>query len=146
MVLDLDIDFSMPDYGEFVDKGRRPGKQPPISAIKPWLQIKGIPEKFAFPIARNIGKKGIKAVPFFGTTIDSKIQELTSQLTIAYTKDLDNYIQKQIDQKVLITIMAITILSSPSNPIEPIFVEGGWNNSFVLDSNEVKFLFNEICW
>lgn len=35
--------------------------------------------------------------------------------------------------------MAITILSSPSNPIEPIFVEGGWNNSFVLDSNESSF-------
>lgn len=97
--VDLDIDFSMPDYGEFVDKGRGPGKQPPISAIKPWLQIKGIPEKFAFPIARNIGKKGIKAVPFFGTTIDSKIEQLTNQLTIAYTKDLDNYIQKQIDKK-----------------------------------------------
>jgi len=97
--LDLDIDFSMPNYGDFVDKGRRPGKQPPISAIKPWLQIKGIPEKFAFPIARNIGKNGIKATPFFGSTIDSKIEELTNQLTIAYTKDLDNYIQKQINKK-----------------------------------------------
>ena len=97
--LDLDIDFNMPDYGNFVDKGRGPGKQPPISAIKPWLQIKGIPEKFAFPIARNIGKRGIKATPFFGTTIDSKIGELTNELTIAYTKDLDNYIQKQIDKK-----------------------------------------------
>jgi len=30
--------------------------------------------------------------------------------------------------------MAITILSQPLNPIEPIFVEGGWNNSFTLNS------------
>lgn len=35
--------------------------------------------------------------------------------------------------------MAITILSTPNNPIEPIFVEGGWNNSYTLNSGSSSF-------
>jgi hypothetical protein len=50
----------------FVDEGRRPGKQPPVKPILSWIRNKHI--KFnkmsdnptAFIIARSIGKKGIK--------------------------------------------------------------------------------------
>jgi hypothetical protein len=96
----LDIEFQMPQYGQFVDGGRRPGKQPPISAISQWAQIRGIPQKAVFPIARKIGREGIKPTPFFQTSIDSNIEILTSQLEEAMVKDLDNYIQKQIDKNI----------------------------------------------
>ena len=61
----LDIEFQMPEYVEFVNRGRKPGKMPPISSIQQWTQIKGIPQKAAFPIAKKIAKEGIKATPFF---------------------------------------------------------------------------------
>lgn len=90
---DIDIEFSMVDYGQFVDKGRKPGKQPPISSISKWLAIKGIPQKFAFPIARKIGLKGIEPTPFFDSTISDKTRELISSLEIAYSKDIEVWIR-----------------------------------------------------
>jgi hypothetical protein len=47
------------DYFVFVDKGRRPGKQPPLDAIEAFCQKVGIPVSAAFPIAQSIGKIGI---------------------------------------------------------------------------------------
>ena len=67
------------DYFRFVDKGRRPGKQPPLRAIKQWTRIKLIPEKFAFPIARKIGKVGIKGINIINPTIDKLIIEFIPQ-------------------------------------------------------------------
>lgn len=96
---DLDIDFEMEDYGQYVDKGRFPGKQPPISSIKKWLSIRGIQQKYAFPIAKKIGTYGIKATPFFESTIEKKQQDLINELSDAFVKDLDLYFQKQIDSK-----------------------------------------------
>jgi len=48
------------DYLKWVDKGRRPGKYPPIKAISKWAQVKGISQEAVFPIARSIYKFGIK--------------------------------------------------------------------------------------
>lgn len=93
---DIDIEFSMVDYGQFVDKGRKPGKQPPISSISKWLAIKGIPQRFAFPIARKIGLKGIAPTPFFDSTISSKTRELINALEIAYSKDLTTWITNNL--------------------------------------------------
>jgi len=55
------INIIAEDYLKYVDAGRRPNsKQPPISAIKDWVRIKGLPQGAAFPIAKNIGKNGIE--------------------------------------------------------------------------------------
>jgi hypothetical protein len=48
------------DYLKYVDKGRKPGKYPPIKAIAKWVQVKGISKEAIFPIARSIYKFGIK--------------------------------------------------------------------------------------
>jgi len=93
---DFDIEFEMADYGVFVDSGRRPGKQPPISAIKPWLAIKGIPESAAFPIARAIGERGIPATPFFSVSIEKNEAALVQDLAIAYSQDVSNYLLKNL--------------------------------------------------
>ena len=95
----LDIEFQMPDYGEFVDKGRKPGKQPPLSNIQQWLTIRGIPQKAAFPIARKIGREGIKPTPFFETSINGGQDKLISDLEVAFTKDYEKYLEKQIKEK-----------------------------------------------
>ena len=70
----------MADYGTFVDQGRKPGKQPPISKIRQWLSIKGIPQKAAFPIAKKIGRYGIKPTPFFSITIQKHVKELEDKI------------------------------------------------------------------
>lgn len=60
------------DYLKFVDKGvsgtqrkyNTPfsyrSKKPPISVIKQWTRIKGIPEEAAFPIQNKIFRFGLK--------------------------------------------------------------------------------------
>jgi hypothetical protein len=50
----------------FVEKGRRPNRRmPPVGIIREWVLTKGMKAGAAFPVARAIGKRGIKARPFF---------------------------------------------------------------------------------
>lgn len=48
-------------YGLFVEKGRAPGKMPPIGAIRGWAARKGINP---YMLARAIARKGTKPHPF----------------------------------------------------------------------------------
>lgn len=62
--------FNTTAYGMPVELGRRPGKQPPSSALELWVRRKlGVPENrvksVAFLVARKIGRKGTKAVEMF---------------------------------------------------------------------------------
>jgi len=57
------------DYLHYVDKGRRPGKMPPINAISKWASIKGISQKAVFPIAKKIGRLGIKPTHVLDKTL-----------------------------------------------------------------------------
>lgn len=57
-------------YLRFVDKGRAPGKFPPLWAISKWASIKGISQRAVFPIARKIAEKGIPATNVINTTIN----------------------------------------------------------------------------
>ena len=57
------------DYLEWVDKGRRPGKYPPIRAISEWARLKGISQNAVFPIARKIFKFGIEPTNVIADTI-----------------------------------------------------------------------------
>lgn len=54
------------DYIYYLVYGRRPGKRPPTSAIREWIEVKGIlsgekeykRQGLAFAIAKSIGEKG----------------------------------------------------------------------------------------
>jgi hypothetical protein len=48
-------------YGLFVEKGRRPGRMPPVDAVASWARRHGINP---FVLARAIGRRGTKARPF----------------------------------------------------------------------------------
>lgn len=48
------------EYLDYVDRGRKPGKFPPLDAIRQWVRVKGIPDSATFPIARKIAMEGIK--------------------------------------------------------------------------------------
>jgi len=76
---ELVINDESPEYSVFVDKGRSPGKQPPLQNIIEWCKRKSIPEEFAFPIAKKIGEEGIPATNYkdplrnIGTFLDEFI-------------------------------------------------------------------------
>ena len=54
-------------YGIVVERGRRPGKYPPIAAIQGWARRHGIPP---FLLARAIARRGTRPQPFVGPSLD----------------------------------------------------------------------------
>lgn len=78
------IQLSANSYLRFVDKGRAPGKYPPLSAISRWASIKGISQRAVFPIARKIAEKGIPATNVINTTLD----EVKRQFLPIYERNL----------------------------------------------------------
>jgi len=88
-----------------VDKGRKPGKMPPTSPIKKWIDVRKIKPKdmtrdqLAFVIARSIKKKGIQPTNVIQKTIDNILKNKTKILAEAASKD----VMKQID-KILINL------------------------------------------
>ena len=86
-------------YLEYVDKGRKPGKQPPQSAIKKWIDIRGIsPDKgmtkdgLAFVIARSIGRKGIQPTGVIKKSM-ANVMKSKEILSKAAGKDVEKYIK-----------------------------------------------------
>ena len=71
----MNFDFFMEEYGEWVDKGRKKGKNPPQSAILKWVEERRIQfrdnrgrfktyDSTAWAITKSIGKRGIPATEF----------------------------------------------------------------------------------
>lgn len=58
------LSFYGNDYIQFLENGRRPGKRPPTSVIRQWIDDKGIipdgisKDSLAFLIARRMGEEG----------------------------------------------------------------------------------------
>jgi len=75
-------------YLEFVDKGRKPGKQPPIAPILKWIQSKPIKfigktdKQAAFLIARSIGKKGIVPTNVINKSVKKILDNLQEIISI----------------------------------------------------------------
>ena len=90
---DISVEIDFDDYGEFVDEGRKPGKQPPVSAIAKWCQVKGIPTSAAFPIAKAIGKKGIKGI-HFTKFYNKNVKKLSKKLG----ENFDDFIVEEIEK------------------------------------------------
>jgi len=65
--------FKMLDYGQWVDKGRKPGKYVPVDALNKWLKQKGIDLKYSFVINRAIKRRGIKPTFFFTKAVEENI-------------------------------------------------------------------------
>lgn len=51
----------------YLEKGRKPGKMPPVKAIEPWARRHGINP---YMLARSIGRKGTKPHPFVAPSLD----------------------------------------------------------------------------
>lgn len=84
------VEVALPGYYEFVDKGRKPGKKPPIGPIINWIKKNKIDTKdigitsLAYAISNSIGIEGTKAKPF--------IDELQTEIGILVRDFLVNKI------------------------------------------------------
>lgn len=59
------IETQLNAYAKWLHLGRgKNKKQPPLRNIIAWCKRKSIPVKYAFPIARNIGIRGLPATHF----------------------------------------------------------------------------------
>jgi len=87
------------DYAQYVDEGRKPGSYPPISKIREWVKIKGLPEKSVLPIARKIYKFGIKPRPFLSESIIKNESLFEKQLKKNIISSIDNILLKQDKNK-----------------------------------------------
>lgn len=95
------------------ENGRRPGKQPPVSAILDWMQLKPIKlrdkesgkfkkptealkRQVAFLIARKIGRDGIKGWHAFDYAMENIWDEYEAQVVAAYQKDFTATLENQL--------------------------------------------------
>ena len=99
---------SLKDYYEWVDKGRKAGKQPPLKNIVEWVNtkatfggfanVKNISDKavqkgIAFAIAKKIGKKGTKGNDFYSDAVtDDRLDKLRKDLALAASGDMKTVI------------------------------------------------------
>jgi len=76
--------FLSEDYGQWVEQGRKSGTFPNGYNIQALCAVKGLPERAAFPIAKNIFKFGIQPKPFLFQDFDSVKQDFIIALMAVY--------------------------------------------------------------
>lgn len=100
----FEVKISLEDYWKYVEKGRLPGKWPPISAIEKWIEIKPVlprpmdngklptTQQLAFFISSKIGLKGIKPRPLLQQSVEEVWRVMKEFLEEALAKDVENEI------------------------------------------------------
>lgn len=92
------------DYIYQVNRGRAPGKFPPIDAIKDWIDNKGLSydipiNSLAFLIARSIANKGTTAWQQGGTDIVEDV--ITPTLLEEIRQDFTEAVVKRITSEII---------------------------------------------
>lgn len=104
----FEFDFLMNEYGEWVDKGRKAGKNPPFSAIRKWVEDRRIQfrsnkgkfktyDQTAWAIVGGIGKKGIPASNFYSRPFNLGYAKLPNEIVEAYALDMQEFMDFTID-------------------------------------------------
>jgi hypothetical protein len=106
----IEFDFLMEAYGEWVDKGRKPGKMPPFGAIYAWaarkkVQFKdGKTKKFlsyaetARLVMIKIKAKGIQPTDFYTRPFNLGFKQLPEELRQAYELDVMQFLDFTINE------------------------------------------------
>lgn len=105
----FEFDFLMNEYGEWVDKGRKAGKNPPFSPLRKWVQDRRIQfrsnkgkfqsyDQTAWAIVKSIGKKGIPASNFYSRPFQLGYAKLPNEIVEAYALDVEDFLEFTIDK------------------------------------------------
>ena len=107
--------IEMEDYGEWVDKGRKPGKGIPQKELFSWIKSKPIRvrdlktnsfvkqtesriKSLAYLINRKIKEEGIAATNFLSDPFEKKFKELPKELQEAYALDLEKFLDNSLEK------------------------------------------------
>lgn len=104
----FDLGFLMEDYGDFIDKGRNgiikqwrsdhglARKFPPISVIREWVKLKGIPESAVYPIQRKVGLQGFRGNFFYTISTTRREKQFLKTIEKAMQKDIQEFTTKEL--------------------------------------------------
>ena len=106
----FEFDFLMEEYGEWVDKGRRAGKNPPFSPLRKWVEDRRIQfrdnsgkfqtyDQTAWRVVKSIGRKGIEPSNFYTRPFNLGFQKLPNEIAEAYALDVEEFLEFTIDRK-----------------------------------------------
>jgi len=117
------LDFTMADYGEFVDKGvsgvekkyntpfNYKSKRPPLKPIQDWVTRRRFQfrnretgkfmsfKSTAYLVAGGILKNGIKPSLFFTKPFQKAFERMPDELVEAYGLDVEQFLQYTINKK-----------------------------------------------
>lgn len=87
------------DYFEYINRGRPPGKYPPLEAIERWVDFKD-PTISAFAVARTIAKKGTRIYRnrSLGIELEKKNKALTESMNKEFPAFLRNLVKSNINR------------------------------------------------
>ena len=105
----FEFDFLMKEYGEWVDKGRRAGKNPPFSPLRKWVEDRRIQfrdnsgrfqtyDQTAWAVVKSIGRKGIEPSNFYTRPFNLGFQKLPNEVAEAYALDVEEFLDFTIDK------------------------------------------------
>ena len=107
--------IEMEDYGEWVDKGRKPGKGMPVRELMQWIKSKPIRlrdlktgsfiestpsrlKSLGFLINRKIKEKGIKPTNFLSDPFEQEFKLLPEEITEAFSLDIDTFLETSLSE------------------------------------------------
>lgn len=110
----INFNFLMEEYGEWVDKGRKAGKMPPIKnskgeGILKWVEQRKIQfrdnrgrfesyNSTAWAIAMSIKKRGIPPTKFYSRPFRLGFAKLPQELTQAYALDVEDFLDYTLNE------------------------------------------------
>lgn len=104
----FEVIFLLPKYWEYLEYGRRAGKQPPIEAIEEWIRVKPIipyavngkvpdTRQLAFLIARKIGWEGTEGrKPLTNAMYSDTVENIIQEIKQAFANQINDYLIEQI--------------------------------------------------
>lgn len=101
--------FNLPQYWQYAEYGRRPGKFPPPNEILKWIQFKRIVPsshsgkipttgQLVYLISRKIALKGTQGKHLLQETIDSTYNNLVDRLVEVIADNIENELEKDIKE------------------------------------------------
>ena len=106
----FELYFNLPDYWQYAENGRRPGKFPPPDAILRWIQVKRLvprpgrdgkvpsTNQLVYLISRKIALYGTEGKHLLQQTIDETYNNLVDRLVEAIADKIENELEKDIEE------------------------------------------------
>ena len=106
------VSISLADYWQYLEKGRGPGKFPPVDKIKEWIEVKPVNptplsngktpsvEQLSFLISRKIANEGTEGKPFFEPAKEQTIREFEDKINQAIEEDVSNFILELVEKEM----------------------------------------------